>query len=221
MRRPVRAVIAAVAGVVLLVALTGRPASAAYPPFDVREELIFNADGRAEEFSTFNGHVWDCIQEYGGQPYPPCYDFGYIGAQGTPAATINCEGKIHVFVVGTNGRLYVKWQVAPRSHVYSHPWFDLGGGLTSNPDAVTVQGRVEVFARGGDLALWTRWQTSSCGAWSNWGSAGGRIIDFPVVQPSLPGLPLLFLQVAATGTDNARWVATRSCGTCSWAWSPG
>ena len=45
------------------------------------------------------------------------------------------------------------------------------------PSAVAdnVDGRIEVFARGTDGALWHIWQTSPNNGWCGWGSLGGGI----------------------------------------------
>jgi hypothetical protein len=43
-------------------------------------------------------------------------------------------------------------------------------------------GRLEVFARGTDDALWHIWQTAPhAGPWSGWASLGGILKDEPVV----------------------------------------
>jgi hypothetical protein len=55
--------------------------------------------------------------------------------------------------------------------------------ITSNP-AVTdnSDGRLEVFARGTDDALWHIWQTAAhSGPWSGWASLGGILKDEHVV----------------------------------------
>ena len=55
--------------------------------------------------------------------------------------------------------------------VISSGWYPLGGNLSHNISAITNQnGRLEVFARGGDNALYHIWQTSPGGGWSNWDS---------------------------------------------------
>lgn len=61
-------------------------------------------------------------------------------------------------------------------------------------------GRLEVFARGSDQALWHTWQTTPGGSWSGWRSEGGWI-DLLNVARSADGR----LEVFARGSDKALW----------------
>jgi len=55
----------------------------------------------------------------------------------------------------------------------------MGGVITSDPVVGRNQdGRLEVFARGTDDALWHNWQTVPNNGWSGWGSLGG-ILEIP------------------------------------------
>jgi C1A family cysteine protease len=81
-------------------------------------------------------------------------------------------------------------------------WGSLGGVITTEPVAGRNQdGRLEVFARGTDNALWHIWQTSPGGGWSGWGSLGGVITSVPAVSRNRDGR----LEAFARGTDNALW----------------
>ena len=52
-----------------------------------------------------------------------------------------------------------------------HDWESLGGVLTSDPTAVSwASGRLDVFVRGKDNALWHKWYDRG---WSAWESLGG------------------------------------------------
>lgn len=65
-----------------------------------------------------------------------------------------------------------------------------------------TDGRLEVFARGQDNALWHTYQTSAGGAqWSQWSSLGGSLTSDPVVAPNSDGT----LDVFALSTDTAIW----------------
>lgn len=69
-------------------------------------------------------------------------------------------------------------------------------GLTSDPTAVSWgSGRIDVFARGPDNALWHRWYS---GSWSGWESLGGSLAGGPDVASWGSGR----LDVFARGTDN-------------------
>jgi len=51
-------------------------------------------------------------------------------------------------------------------------WESLGGQITASPATVSwADGRIDVFARGTDNALW--WKHYSSGTWSGWESIGG------------------------------------------------
>jgi hypothetical protein len=47
---------------------------------------------------------------------------------------------------------------------------------------------LEIFARGGDGAVWHNWQTAPNNGWSGWYSLGGWI-DLLEVWPEAPGTP--------------------------------
>src|ERR1700733_10766125 len=81
-------------------------------------------------------------------------------------------------------------------------WASLGGGITTNPCVSrNADGRLEVFARGTDNALWHIWQNSAGGGWSGWASLGGGITSDPAVGINHDGR----LEAFARGTDNALW----------------
>jgi hypothetical protein len=66
---------------------------------------------------------------------------------------------------------------------------------------MNADGRLEVFVRGDDNALWHIWQAAPNNGWSGWASLGG----------SLPGDPVVFqnqdarVEVFARGDDSALW----------------
>jgi subtilisin family serine protease len=65
---------------------------------------------------------------------------------------------------------------------------------------VGVAGRLEVFARGADRALWHIWQTAPNNGWSGWDSLGGWI-DRVELARNADGR----LEVFARGADGAVW----------------
>ena len=80
---------------------------------------------------------------------------------------------------------------------------------------VQTLGRLEVFARGSDHALWHMWQTAPSNGWSGWASLGGWI-DSPVVARNADGR----LEVFVIGSDNALWHMWQTApnnGWSSWA----
>ncbi|HET6881091.1 MAG TPA: hypothetical protein VFI31_13095 [Pirellulales bacterium] len=78
----------------------------------------------------------------------------------------------------------------------------LGGNITTDPAVGrNADGRLEVFARGTDGALWHIWQNSPGGGWSGWSSLAGGITTNPAVGINADGR----LEVFARGTDDALW----------------
>jgi hypothetical protein len=78
-------------------------------------------------------------------------------------------------------------------------WRALGGGLTSAPVITSWgPGRLDVFARGADQAVWQMW---SDGQWRSWTSMGGQIPgDVSAIAPT-PNR----LDIFVRGMDNAVW----------------
>jgi hypothetical protein len=81
--------------------------------------------------------------------------------EGMSAAT-NKDGRLEVFAVGLDKKLYHRWQQSPGGS-WSAWNGQLGGSLllSNGLSAVTtIDGRIEVFAVGGDRKLYRRWQQS-------------------------------------------------------------
>jgi hypothetical protein len=75
--------------------------------------------------------------------------------------------------------------------------------ITSQPAiSVNSDGRIEVFARGTDHAMWHIWQDAPhSGPWSAWSSLGGGISSEAAIAENSDGR----LEVFARGTDDALW----------------
>ncbi len=87
----------------------------------------------------------------------------------------------------------------PNPQAGSDRWESLGGVITSGPDVCSWgEGRLDVFARGTDNALWHKWYD---GGWSDWESLGGQITSDPSAVCWGPGR----IDVFARGMDNALW----------------
>ncbi|MDQ6630521.1 MAG: N-acetylmuramoyl-L-alanine amidase [Verrucomicrobiota bacterium] len=104
--------------------------------------------------------------------------FGAVGAgmQAGFACQQQQDKRMHLFVVGKDGILYDKWQLAINSGWSG--WDNMGGtGLQPKVTSHNQQdGRLSVFAVGGDGNLYHKYQTVNNGGWSNWenfGSQGG------------------------------------------------
>ena len=80
-------------------------------------------------------------------------------------------------------------------------WESRGGTFTSAPQAVSWgPGRLDLFARGVDSAIWhLAWRTGQ--GWTDWESRGGTVTSAPQAVSWGPGRLDLF----ARGVDSAIW----------------
>jgi hypothetical protein len=115
----------------------------------------------------------------------------------TPAVTSSQPGRTDTFTRSSRGNLVHQYRPAGGSWTRS---VGLGGVLRSQPAAVSwASGRLDVFARGGDDALWHRWYAS--GAWSRWESLHGTLTSAPAGSTQASGQ----LDVFVRGADDALW----------------
>jgi hypothetical protein len=97
--------------------------------------------------------------------------------QGDPAVALNADGRLEVFVRGSDNALYHIWQTKPADGPWS-AWSSLatppGESITSDPAvARNLDGRLEVFAGDANGVLWHNWQTKPAdGPWFVWTSLG-------------------------------------------------
>jgi Repeat of unknown function (DUF346) len=100
--------------------------------------------------------------------------------------------------------------VSPPAGAQWRTWESLGGVLSSSPDVCSwAPGRLDVFLRGTDDALWHRWYD---GGWSGWESLGGVITSDPAAVSWSQGR----IDVFARGTDAALWHRWYDGGWSSW-----
>jgi RHS repeat-associated protein len=171
-----------------------------------------NADGRLEAFARGTDRaLWHNRQTTPGDGWA-----GWVPAApgsaitSDPVVGINADGRLEVFARGTDGALWHNWQTAPGGPGWSG-WASLGGifpisGAAAFNVAVVARnadGRLEVFARGTDSALWHNWQTTPGDGWAGWASLapGSAITSDPAVGINADGR----LEVFARGTDGALW----------------
>jgi acylphosphatase len=76
----------------------------------------------------------------------------------------------------------------------------MGGSVRQPIVGTNADGRLEVFAVGGDDALWQIWQKARNNGWSAWQSMGGNVRQ-PTVGNNQDGR----LEVFAVGSDEALW----------------
>jgi acylphosphatase len=92
-------------------------------------------------------------------------------------------------------------------------WASLGGGI-SDPVAINNQdGRLEVFAKGTDNALWHIWQTVPSNGWSGWASLGGGMGSKVAVARNQDGR----IEIVVRGTDGALWHKWQTAPNSGWS----
>ena len=127
-----------------------------------------------------DNHLWHIFVDDAGN-LQPWQDLGG-NLTSDPTCVSRGPGLIDVFARGGDNALWhksfdkskppIKGTAGPWSQ-----WTSWGGNLTSAPDACTWGGqRVDVFARGGDGAVWHKWRNEQ-GGMSEWESRGGQAKD--------------------------------------------
>lgn len=139
---------------------------------------------------------------FDGGSWGPWESFGGI-ISSDPALSYTGE-EFAMFGRGADNALWFR-----KSRPYSvgdwSDWESLGGVLTSSPSASSRgPGRLDVFTRGSDSALWTKNFDSS--GWSGWRSAGGILSS----DPASVSWSEHRIDVFVRGADNALWQNTFS-----------
>lgn len=81
------------------------------------------------------------------------------------------------------------------------------GGATSAPAIVeSAQGRIDIFVRGADNALWHRWREN--GVWNWWVSRGGVLTSGPDAIGTTSMVGTLEIKVVVRGADNGLYMLT-------------
>jgi hypothetical protein len=135
-----------------------------------------------------------------------------------PVVAANADGRLEVFARGTDGRVWHRAQTVRNTcdpNAWTG-WSSTGGVLTSDPAAfLNRDGRLEVFFRGDDNAVWHQAQTTpGASAWSAPTSLGGFVTSDPAVASNVDGR----LEVFVRGADNAVWHRAQTAPSAS-TWS--
>jgi phosphatidylserine/phosphatidylglycerophosphate/cardiolipin synthase-like enzyme len=177
-----------------------------------------NQDGRLEVFVRGADqnlyHIWKLSPSGDWSNWEPFSDDLGRRTLGDASVLLAGDGRLEVFVRGDDNVLYHKWQVAPNDgwsewESFSHEYRNLG---TEVVGAVAVgineDGRLEVFARGGDHVLYHIWKLSPSGEWSEWNSISGdlgrAVADDPAVALAGDGRLELFV-LGDDGVLYHRW----------------
>jgi hypothetical protein len=181
---------------------------------DTSPAVARNADGRLQVFIVgANNQLQYRVQT---SPNSNTWSSSWISLSGTlrggtdPAVIANSDGRLQVFVVGTNNAVYYKAQSSPGSSTWSSSWASLGGGVktdTGPAAARNTDGRLQAFIVGTNSALYYKTQSSpNSNTWSStWTSLSGTLRDNsdPAVVPNSDGrLDAFVIGPATSGLAN-------------------
>lgn len=131
----------------------------------------------------------------------------------TPAFAINPDGRLEVFAVDGNGKLWHNWENSPGSFKNKdasgrstgfHGWDGIGGDHQVRPGVTAIRredGRLQVYARGVDNTLKEVHHTNF-GIWSSWRSLGGTFQGVPAAVRAVDDRQVVYVR----GLDNAAWM---------------
>ena len=200
----------------------GQPANGRVEPdFSVH----VNDDGRLEVLATAYSHtsqaLWHIWQTAPNGTWSTWASLGIPEGRiniNMPVVSQNQDGRLEVFVIGSDQALWHLWQTTPGGTWGS--WFSSGGPQHSNTSMSrsTVRknddGRLEVFlmyeiadepfGTNASAMLWHIWQTAPNGTWSSWASLGSPTkggLSAPSVRKNKDGR----LEVFMIGADGALW----------------
>ncbi|MEY2447254.1 MAG: hypothetical protein QOH79_730 [Acidimicrobiaceae bacterium] len=124
--------------------------------------------------------------------------FAYFRTVQSGAGAVSpSPGRTDVFVKGDDGGMWTRTITGSGLS----QWTSLDGIITSDPDVSSWGGgRMDLFARGTDNALYHRW-TGDGTNWANWERLGGVLTSGPTAVSWGPNR----IDVFVRGTDNSLW----------------
>jgi hypothetical protein len=116
----------------------------------------------------------------------------------SPAVVESAAGRTDIFLRSSGGDLIHQYRLPGGSWTRG---INLGGDLTSQPAAVSWgPGRIDVFARFTDNALWHRASTND--SWTAWARLGGILTSAPAVAAWAPGRLDVFVRNVDDGLSH-------------------
>lgn len=137
-----------------------------------------NSDTRLQVFGIgSNGDIWTTWQNTPAGSWSTWTDMG-VGAQPGFVVGQNRSGTMEICATTGGSPVHI-WQTAP-SNGWTTSWLPLGTTPPSNLDPQLVtgdnsDGRVQVFGKVTNGDVWTTWQNSPGGTWSNWSDMGASV----------------------------------------------
>ncbi len=142
------------------------------------------SDGRLTVFAIGIGTAGTLYQNYQTSPGGSWSGWVAMGSGNTwnpysiPAVGVNADGRLEVFVVGTDGTINHIWQkVAGSSATTNWSTFNTFSSHVSTTAKLAVgnwaNGSLDLFIVGTDGVLYHSYQTAPNGTWSGWFSLGG------------------------------------------------
>lgn len=142
----------------------------------VQVDVAPNHDGRLEAFAVSStGTLYHAWQN-------PSRVWGGLSSLGrndvVQVSAVRGVGDVlHAFVLTSAGSVFHTWQ-SSQDGPWSGAWESLGGwGVTAIRVGLNADLRPEVFAIGGDKALYHQWQWGGTTTWSGWSSLGRNDVD--------------------------------------------
>ncbi len=184
-----------------------------------------NQDGRMDVFAKGSDHnVW-----HRWQTAPNAGWVSNWASIGKPAGVSDVspvmsigrmqDGRLVVFVLGSNYEIYQNWQITSGDENNWSGWVGFGAptgvSLTNPVGNQNADGRLQFFTAGSDGAIWSKWQVAPNSYWSSWGSLGqpsGVNLSTPVVGRHQDGA----MDVFSTGDDYAIWHTRQTAPSGDW-----
>jgi hypothetical protein len=143
-------------------------------------------------------HIWQTVAGSSWTPSWHAFPTPPVQLTGTPSIIANKDGRLEIFVLGTDKNVYHIWQTAAGGDWFSSWGITRTQTNTTNPASFTGNptvsmqpgGELEVFALGTDGNVYHIWQQS----------AGGSLIGNWVVMPT-NSVPFVGSPVVATNED--------------------
>ena len=90
------------------------------------------------------------------------------------AIAASADGRLELFITGTDGNVWHTWQTAASNGWSAWDPVQPPPGAQGAAPAVAPSGdrRLELFVVGRDGDLWHQWQTTASNGWSDWVSHG-------------------------------------------------